>query len=427
MKSIKKIGQKALQKAIKSQISPTQFQLLSSGVKVVQEHRKKKKNNNNNSTTSSSVPARLNTTSLVVNNATNIEKYRYTAIRDPLDSRIQVRVALSDLLPSVAFGGSSYANRYVYSNDPKMMNDRMKYREYRFKKFVVHYLGGVGSTVNGTVMFGGSKDPTVALPESSEFSFLERNAKCNLFAPYSFVVPFKPEWRTIARETVDSDIEKVVYDVGLLDLFLDVFSSVANDFKNIKFDFEVEIEWRGRNPSFDLVQSSYQVATADAGGVWPSSFDLSTPIYQLSVESEYVSKRTTGWVWVSQFLNFDAPDTLTWPQVFDSTNTEVTTSRRVLLSHCSSAAEHTTCRTFVNLNGTQTLVRASNDTDRSEYSRALFCLLPGDEIRFSRVLYLSTDIRYNREISIVKADKNQALALLKKYAPNFNPSVIPII
>lgn len=264
-KTLTTIAKSALNQAVTAYV-PQKYQPLATsvataGAKAAQKRIRKRNRNKapgftNTSQTVTSIPAQVGVSASHMAR-THKASYNFTLITSLLAKSASLRLYLS---PKMDVANNSTSVQV----DPKIFLDAQRHREYRIVRAQAHYPAGITSTATGTIFLAGSQDANVAQPESTTYSYIQKNSKSSITNPTSFTLPVDTSWKTIEFYNNSSTLSTADKKTLLAGVFDVQFMIDTTTFAGIRLDFTLDIEYRGLNPEFSaLSMGSYPVAVAD--------------------------------------------------------------------------------------------------------------------------------------------------------------------
>lgn len=353
------------------------------------------------------------------------ENYTFQVIRDPYaaSGQFQFLVTPADTIN---------VNNCIGVWDPKIAADSAKFKHFRVKAMKLMYNGGLASTTNGTIYFGSSRNPSTATPTSTQYAFLEKSAKCSVTDPYSFSPSFDPNWKAIdllgtSYETPIGILTDICSGIVFAQFALN--TATANDYNSIKFDLQLTLEYKGRNPDFSNPAIHFDIPNNNAGdrtptfpvtipALMPRSSTTTTETYDLPLGGCYVC-----------VLNY-TPDTQrpTW-DILDSTGASVYTARRWVELGSYGTNGESNIRSTDGAGGTTT-IRALATGWSNSIEQCFFFFKHGDVLRVTYPNTTGTDIATSVMNNIII--KPLPLGVLKQVLARVNPlidanSIVPVV
>lgn len=221
-------------------------------------------------TQSVALPAQVNINTTTSSTAPVTENFTWSIIPKFPGTAINVPLHMSP------FNFTTNSN-IVWS--PMLLAAANKHREFRVKKCVLKLSGGASTTVSGQLLLCSSQDPTVPMPTPEGFTFMEKNAKLNIATPGSFAVGHDHTWHSIKDVTdINGEAELKLFTAGVAFIY---FSPPSTGIEALKLDIDLTMEFRGRNPSYNVTQEDATIMLAENAGVVGGNSVL-PEVYRLS-------------------------------------------------------------------------------------------------------------------------------------------------
>lgn len=355
---------------------------------------------------------------------THSASYNFTLITSLTAKSASVRVYLSPKMDVVVNGATVQV-------DPKIFLDAQRHREYRITRVQATYPAGITSTATGTIFLAGSQDANVAQPESSTYSYIQKNAKSSVTTPTTFTSPVDNNWKTIEFYANSAGLSTADKKTLLAGVFDTQFMIDTTTFAGIRLDFTMSIEYRGLNPEFSaLALSTYPLPVADAASNYSSRLVnyLSTspvsPIFETA--STYKLAIEPGF----NLIDFThSGDGSTYLVVRDKDGVDVSSARiRYIRTMNYQGGQTGSLYRIYTGNGTALTLREDyTATDLFMVQEHLLVYgLTGDVIDLPKGTTKATG-RIVMDISTKQIPREQAGALISLWDPTFDPTTLPIV
>lgn len=375
---------------------------------------------------STAVPTIINSKVTTSMTQTDSESYNFQVAGGPYASTASLEFLISPINTTASQGmaGQSW--------DPRMVSDSARYKEYKVLSCSVIYSGGVSTTQNGTLYIGSSKNPVQSFPLTSEFSSLEKSIKCTFTDPQQFKATHDSEWHPMPTEASSGDS---IADTNVMfagKVFVATAGGIQASWDAMKFDVHMVVQYRGRNPEYDILQSVVGFPLSNSVAEWNllSRDSFMQPVPQ-SITSTYTSYPCRLGLYKYAIASVARDHLPCRLEFYDKDGVQVGDSRILLKTNflANYNGDNAGAAAFVVQVGDGTslsTIRSSSTLDRVNWQVFIAYCRPGDTLRVYREPAAATGIDDADYVSlnIIRVPRDKFITLLKAISPASDPRVM---